>query len=297
MTLRRRRFLALASAGAAPALAGCTPCGETWTGVGFDVAPLAVDGEDGWRVDARLTVEFDFGREGYGLAAAAMALVDAEGAVLAESDAGDLRWSDVPADRREETDCGDHATVTREATLRSGAFPRWIGLRYDRFRSSYDSPTRVARYPSATPGGSVGPSDYERVALAAAAVDDTPVDPDPPMTDVRFDAGPLGCAERTPAAEARTNVFLVLEGDRAVPAEHYHPVLVDLSLAGDELAVTTGLRTAPRFRRGGCLRSRWSAGVDFEEPADVPATVRVRHLDRDGEEAATRRLEVRRESA
>lgn len=124
MALRRRRFLALASAGAAPALAGCTPCGETWTGVGFDVEPLAVDRGDGWRVDARLTVNFDFGREGYGLQAAALALFDAEGVLLAEGEAVDLTWSDVPEERREETDCGDHATVTREAPLRSGTFPR-----------------------------------------------------------------------------------------------------------------------------------------------------------------------------
>ncbi|MEF8807499.1 hypothetical protein [Natronomonas sp.] len=35
MALRRRQILALAATGVAPALADCSPCGETWTGVGF----------------------------------------------------------------------------------------------------------------------------------------------------------------------------------------------------------------------------------------------------------------------
>lgn len=280
-----------------PALAGCSPCGETWTGVGYTVEPLSVERADDWRVDARIDVEFDFGREGHGLAAAALALFDAEGALLDESAVGDLGWSDVPAAERTETDCGDHGSLTREATLTSGRFPRWIGVRYDRFSTSYDSPTTVARHPSATPDGTVRPSDYESTALEAARVEEALVEPDPPVTDVRFGAGPLRCAERTPVAEERTNVSLGVRADRPVPADHYHPVLAGVSLAEGELTLDVGLRTAPRFRRGECRRAWWTAGVDLDRPTDMPATVRVRSLDRDGEPTSSHRVAVQRESA
>lgn len=296
MALHRRRLLALLGAGSMPALAGCTPCGETWTGVGFAVEPLSIERAGGWRVEARIRVDFDFGREGYGLTSAALALFDDEGAVLAESPVGDLTWREVPDDERRETDCGDYGSLTREATLESGTFPRWVGLRYDRFSTSYASPTTVARYPSSTPDGTVRPSDYDSTAVEAARVDGPPVEPDPPVTDVRFDAGPLRCEERTPEAEARTNVFLGVRADRAVPAEHYHPVLAGLSLADTELTLDVGVRPAPRFRRGECRRSWWTAGVDVDRPADLPETVRVRNLDRDGEPSSSRRIDVTQSS-
>lgn len=279
-----------------PALAGCSPCGETWTGVGFSVEPQSIERAGGWRVDAEIRVDFDFGREGYGLASAALALFDDAGAVLAESDVGDLTWSDVPGAERTETDCGDYGSLTREATLESGRFPRWVGVRYDRFSTSYDSPTTVARYPSSTPGGTVRPSDYEPTAIEAARVDGAAVDPDPPVTGVRFDAGPLRCEERTPEAEGHTNVFLGVRADRPLPAEHYHPVLEGLSLADAELTLDVGLRTAPRFRRGECSRSWWTASVDFDRPDDVPETVLVRNLDVSGEPTSSHRVVVQRDT-
>lgn len=274
-----------------PALAGCSPCGETWTGVGFTVTPDAVTGSAPWGVDAQLTVEFSFGRDGYGLVSPALALFDAEGAVLATAPLDDLRWEDVPAERRETTDCGDHATVTRAATLETDAFPRWVGLRYDRFRTGYDDPTRVSRYAGAD-RESARAADYESVDLASAGPDEPTVDPGDPVTDIRFRPGPLRCDVPEPSAEATTNVMVRVEGDRSVPAAHYHPVLESASLEDDELVLSVGLRTAPRFRRGECLRIPWSATVDVERPADVPATVLVRALDADGEVTGTRRLEV-----
>lgn len=297
MSLPRRRFLALASAGAMPALAGCSPCGETWTGVGFEVVPLAVERDGSWRVDARLTVDFDFGRDGYGLSGAALALFDGDGAVLAESPVGELTWSAVPESQRESTDCGDHATVTRNGTLRSGTFPRWVGLRYDAFRTAFDDHPRVARYASGTPEGTVDPSDYESVVVDGVGVVEPSVDPHAPITDARFDARPLRCEAQSLEAEARTNVFLSVTGDRSVPAEHYHPRIDGISLGGDELTVSIGLETAPRFRRGDCLRTRWTLGVDVANPADMPETVTVRHLDENGDAAETGQVDVERESA
>lgn len=204
MPLPRRRFLALASAGAMPALAGWSPCGGTWTGVGYEVVPLDVERDGSWRVDARLTVDFDFGRDGYGLSAAALALFDDDGAVLAESPVGDLTWSDVPESRRESTDCGDHATVTRDGTLRSGAFLRWVCLRYDTFRTGVDGIPRVAKYDSETPGEPVAQADYGSVDIDRVGVAEPSVDPDEPITDARFDVRPLGCEARSLEADGRT---------------------------------------------------------------------------------------------
>lgn len=292
MDLRRRQVLALAATGIAPALAGCSPCGETWTGVGFHVEPTTVDRSDGWRVDAQLTVNFNFGREGYGILAPAVALFGRDGALLTEAPVDDLTWSDVPEEARKSDDCGDYATVGREATLETDRFPKVVGLRFDEFHSGYDDPTTVSRYPDRTPDGDVSGEDYEMVDFEDIGISSDDIDYDPPIQDARFNAGPLICEDREKEAEARRNVHLTFRGQRTLPAEHYHPFLSDLHPDGDRLIATIGLQTAPRFRRGDCLRTAWTASVDLTEPESMPSTVEIRTLDADGEVSETQVLDV-----
>lgn len=296
MALRRRRLLALAGAALAPALAGCSPCGETWPGVGYDVRPLEIERVDGWIVDASLTVEFNFGREGFGLEGAALATFDSEGVVLDEAPVGDLVWADVPEAERESTDCGEFATVSREATLRSEDFPRWVGLRYDGHHTDYEEPTTVSRYPDASPGETVDPSGYESVDATAVAEPRGERAYAAPVSDVRFDYDPILCDERPTVAEVRRDDRLSLGGVRPLPADNHYPTLASLSHEGDDLVFRVGLRRAPRFRRGECLRASWSASVEFDRPADVPGTVALQYLDPDGDATSTRRIEVQRES-
>jgi hypothetical protein len=153
MALRRRRLRALTGAGIAPTLARCKPCGGTWTGVGFEVSPVALEQDAEWRVDAELTVEFFFGREGVGIEGAGLAVFDADGAVLAEPPVGDLPWSEAPEAERESDECGEYGILTRARTPESDAFPTVVGIRYDRAATTNDGSTTVARYPSPTPSG------------------------------------------------------------------------------------------------------------------------------------------------
>lgn len=155
----------------------------------------------------------------------------------------------------------------------------------------------MAGYTPETPEETVQQTDYELVAVDGVGAAEPSGEPDAPITGARFDAGPLGCEAQPLEAEAQTNVFLSLAGDRSVPAEHYHPTVEDISLDGDELTVSTGLETAPRFRRGDCLRIRWTAGVDLARPDDMPKTVSVRHLDTEGDDSETGRVAVERESS
>lgn len=275
-----------------PALAGCSPCGETWPGVGFDVQPLTVDRGDRWVVDAELTVDFNFTPEGFGLEGVALAVFDADGVVLDETPVGDVLWADVPEAEREATDCGEFATVSREATLRSDDFPRWVGLRYDGHHTGYEEPTTVSRYPEASPGETVDPSDYETVDVTAVADrrrDRTYV---APVSDVRFHHGPLRCEERPTVADVPADDRLSIRGARALPADNHYPALASLSHEDDLLVFRVGLHRAPRFRRGECLRASWTAAVEFERPATVPETVEVQSLDPDGEVEASRRISV-----
>lgn len=292
MALRRRQVLALAATGVAPALAGCTPCGETWTGVGFHVEPAAIDRSDGWQVDAQMTVNFNFGREGNGIEAPALALFAADGALLTETPVDDLMWRDVPAEAKESDDCGEYATVGREATLESDRFPVVVGLRFDEYRTGFDDPTTVSRYPSGTPNGDVSPGDYETVDFERFGIPSENIEYGSPIQDARFNAGPLICEDREVGAEARRNVHLTFRGQRSLPAEHYHPFLSDLQPDGDRLIATIGLQTAPRFRRGECLRTAWTASVDLTEPEAMPAKVEIRTLDVDGEVSDTQVLDV-----
>lgn len=292
MTLRRRRFLALTSAALAPALAGCSPCGETWPGVGYHVEPLAVERRDGWVVDAALTVDFTFTPEGFGLEGTALAVFDSDGVVHDETPVGDVLWTDVPEAERESTDCGEFATVSREATLRSDDFPRWVGLRYDDHRTDYEEPTTVSRYPDASPGETVDAADYETVDATTVADGRSDRAYVAPVSAVRFDGGPLRCDERPTVAEVRADDRLSIRGSRALPADSHYVALASLSHEDDVLVFRTGLRRAPRFRRGECLRAWWTASVEFERPAAVPESVEVQYLDRDGEVTSTRRLPV-----
>jgi hypothetical protein len=292
MALRRRQVLALVATGIAPALAGCSPCGETWTGVGFGVEPVAIDRTDGWQVDARLTANFNFGREGNGIEAPALALFDADGALLAETPVEDLMWRDLPEEDRSADDCGEYATVRREATLESDRFPEVVGLRYDEYRTGFDESTTVSRYSDGTPNREVSPGDYETVGFESFGVPSENIEYGPAIQDARFNAGPLICEDRETEAEARTNVHLTFSGQRSLPAEHYHPFLSDLRPNGDRLTATIGLRTAPRFRRGECLRTAWTASVDLTEPDAMPSTVEIETLDADGEVSEARALDV-----
>lgn len=296
MTLHRRRFLALASAALAPALAGCSPCGETWPGVGFDIRPLEIERRDGWTVDAELTVEFNFGRGEFGLEGVALAVFDADGVVLEEAPVGDVTWGDVPESERESTDCGEFATVSREATLRSDAFPRWVGLRYDSHYTDYEEPTTVSRYPKASPGGTVDPSDYESVDATAVAEPRGERAYVEPVTDVQFDYGPLLCDERPTVAEVPRADRLSIRAVRPLPADNHYPSFESLSHEGDVLYFRVGVRRAPRFRRGECLRASWSASVVFDRSDDVPGTVELQYLNANGDATSARRIEVGRES-
>ena len=292
MDLHRRQALTLIAAGGMPALAGCTPCGETWTGVGFHVEPTAIEQSGGWRVDARLEVNFDFGRDGYGIAAPALALFGPDGALLAETPVDGLMWSDVPEDDRQSDDCGEYATVERAATLESDRFPGWVGLRFDRFESGYDNPTTVSKYRGKTPDGDASSAEYERVDVETVGVLSESVDYGLPTRNVWFDAGRLTCEKTERNAEARTNVDLFFSGHRALPAEHYHPFLSDMELSGDRLTATVGLQSAPRFHRSDCLRSSWTTMVAFADQESMPSTVEVENLDTDGKVVKTRTLHV-----
>jgi hypothetical protein len=283
MDLPRRQALALIAAGGMPALAGCTPCGETWTGIGFHVEPTVIEQTGGWRVNARLTVNFDFGRDGYGIAAPALALFGTDGALLAEAPVDGLMWSDVPEDDRRSDDCGEYATVERAATLESDRFPEWVGLRFDRFESGYDNPTTVSKYRGKTPDGDASSAEYERVDLETVGALSESVEYGEATQDVRFDTGRLTCEKIEGNAEAQTNVDLSFSGQRALPAEHYRPFLSDMELSGDQLTATIGLQSAPRFHRGDCLRSSWTATVAFADRESMPTAVEVKNLDTDGE--------------
>ncbi|MEF8807500.1 hypothetical protein [Natronomonas sp.] len=237
-------------------------------------------------------MNFNFGREGNGIKAPALALFGADGALLTEAPVDDLTWSDVPAEAKESDDCGEYATVSREATLESDRFPELVGLRFDEYRTGFDESTTVSRYPDGTPNGEVSPLDYEMVDFESFGIPPENIEYGSPIQDARFNAGPLICEDREMHAEARRNVHLTFRGQRTLPAEHYHPFLSDLQPDGDRLIATIGLQTAPRFRRGECLRTAWTASVDLTEPAAMPSTVEIRTLDADGEVSDTQVLDV-----
>lgn len=292
MALHRRQVLALLATGVAPALAGCSPCGETWTGVGFRVEPTAIERTDGWRVDARLSVNFNFGREGNGIETPALALFGGDGALLSEAPVDNLRWSDVPDEKRESDDCGDYATVAREATLESDRFPRWVALRFDEYRTGFDEPTAVARYPDRTPPDEVSSLDYESVDFESVEPPSKTVEAGETIRDVRFTRRSRTCEDRETTAEARTNVRLRVRGERTVPAERYHPVLSEINTNEGRLTATIGLQAVPRFRRADCLRVPWSASIEVTNAEAMPSAVELRMLDTDDEVTKTGIIEI-----
>jgi hypothetical protein len=296
MALRRRQLLALLATGSAPALAGCTPCGETWTGVGVSVEPTAVERSDGWRVDAELTVNFNFGREGYGILAPALALFGRDGTLLTEAPVDDLMWSDVPESARESNDCGDYATVGRKRTLESDRFPKWVGIRFDEFRSGYDDPTTVSRYPDRTPESDVSAADYEMVDFESVGPQSPPVETGDAVREARFTRRPRTCEEPEVTVEAQTNVRLWAYGQRSIPAERYHPVLTGIDTNDDRLTAAIGIRSGPRLRRADCLRVPWSLSVEVTDPESMPSTLAIEVLDTDGEVTDTRELGVASET-
>ncbi|MFB6172215.1 MAG: hypothetical protein ABEJ23_06755 [Haloarculaceae archaeon] len=282
MQLRRRKLVSLAAAAVGPALAGCSPCGETWTGVGYAVEPTAVERDGGWRVEAALSVDFEFGREGTGVVGPALALFDASGTVLDEQPVADATWSAVPESARESDDCGEYGSLPRTATLRSAAFPRWVGLRFDRYASSYPSPRTVSRYTGATPDGAVTSVDYESVPVDSFTDDENLAGPSAPVTDVQFWTSHRVCEPPAPSAEVNANVGLRADWGRRVPAPRYRPTLASVSLDESRLTVDVGLRTAPRLRRSECAVVPWGVSVDVDSPEDTPGSVTLRHRDPDG---------------
>lgn len=285
--MRRRTLLAGTVTAAAPALAGCSPCGETWPSVAFDVTPTVLERQtDGWRVDAEVTVAFNFGTEAAGVRGAALAAFAADGRLLGATDLGDLLWSDVSESDRTEDDCGAWGTLRRPGTVAANAFPRWVGLRYDRSTEPIDQPHSVARYPSATLDTEPSAERYESIAL--------PVEPDVPRpipeseaSTVDFDRRGDSC--RADGAEVRFDRGVDVRWHRDLPAPRYHPILSEARVRDGRAALDVGLAAWPRFRRLRCRRQGYRAtvAVSTADAGPVDSAV-VRHLDPSGEPVATR---------
>lgn len=278
--MHRRTLLASAATALTPALAGCSPCGETWSSSSFDVTPtsLASRGE-GWAVEADVSVRFNFGREGDGVRGSALAAFDADGKLLSEEPLGDLLWDDVPEEERTEGDCGDYGSLSRSATVRSNAFPRWIGLRFDRATEALDGSNTVAKYPDATADGTPDARDYASVRLPVESGRDPPAHPEY-VDDVRFSRGDESCRDATSNVEFGRE--LDVRWYRDLPAPRFHPVFAGASVDGDRLQLDVGLDSGPQFRRLRCHRQVYRATVDVGRTSHVD-TVEVRHLDPAGE--------------
>lgn len=337
MPSNRRTVLATMSAAVAPMFAGCTPCGDPFPMADFEVTPTAIDHEDEWRVEAELGVEFLNARDQFGLENAALAAFDATGRVVDTAPVGDLTWRTVPEDKRESGDCADRGSLERRGTLESEAFPRWIGVRYDRFGGG--DPMRgdgvVAAYPAlrteaesdgrsesdennstdesiskkqqsndtADTDGSewerpvepVSPSAYEPTLIPETRRANQRAEPRDPITAIDFRTRQPICpaAADDPALDVQSNVSARFEWHCAPPEDHFWPVLTAVSVEGSELIVEIGWQTGPRFRRLPCSPARqpYVATFDFQNASATPDTVRVRHLDAEGQIDLERTIE------
>ncbi|WP_255149670.1 hypothetical protein [Halorarius halobius] len=271
--MRRRALLAGVATAVASPLAGCSPCGETWTGIDLDVTPTALRRiGDGWQVDARVDVSFQFGRQGAGFSDAALAAFDADGRLVGARRLGDLTWSKVPDDVRSHDDCGSYGGFTRTASVDAGAFPRVVGLRFRSARGTEYGNQQVARYAGDdTPTASPSAAGYERVGLDSFAR------PSSSEGGFRLHRGGARCERRTPHAEVDHDLYV--EWARSLRAERFHPVLAGVARESDRMSLTVGLRAWPRFRRLRCLRQGYT--ITGELPEGV-AVVEVRHVRPDG---------------
>lgn len=296
--MRRREVLGALSVAALPPLAGCGPCGETWTGVGFRVDPtdLTSQGGNRWTVRADLEVVFGFGRDGTGVFGAALAAFDDGARVVGSTSLGDLTWEDVPAADRTAGECGSHGTYRETATVEADGFPRWVGLRYDDASRYYTEDREVARF-QGDPGGDGGESGggspggpaadrYEQVAVDALDPRAERPTVTPPVEAVAFRPGPPVCeppAEPSVDRSLAGTTLVQVEHARSVPGARYAPTLAAYAF-GDVVRLDVGLRPRPRLRRTDCLSVAYeaSATYDARELETEPDGVELRHLDAGG---------------
>lgn len=276
--MRRRTAIASLATAAVPAFAGCSTCGETWTGVGWAVSPTELRRtSDGWAVEADVSVTFDFGREGRGVYDATLAAFAEDGQVVGRTDLGNLVWEDVPEEARTETDCGDHGTLVRTASIGAEAFPRWIGLRYSNATDAIGNSRSAVRY-DGTPSDDATADGYRPVDVTESVGEDPPL-PEDIDERVQFQRSPPAC-EEYPTADVTTRYGLSIQWVRQLPEEKFHPVLADVDISQERVRLDIGLRAWPRFRKLPCLSEEYVAEIETDALPDV---VEVRHLSTEDE--------------
>lgn len=294
--MRRRQVLAGIATATLPALAGCTKCGETWTGVGFRVQPTAIEQTAaGWRVDATVEVMFNFGRDGTGVFGTALAAFDDDGRVAESTTLGDLVWDAVPDANRTETECGTHGRLTRQATVQSDTFPQWVGIRFDEATTDYTEPREIATYrgdSDTTPDAAI--DDFEPVAVSVLTPSHHRPNTTPPVEDLTFRPGNLTCEPPT-APEIRyslVNTTLVsTDYARQLPAPQYRPTLEGHAF-GEVLQFDIGLAPRPQLRRTDCTVGRYEVSTEYGNLEPEPEVVELRHLDRQGQVVETVRSPI-----
>lgn len=285
--MRRRKFLAGVGLASLSTLAGCGKCGETWTGVGFEIRPTSLERtSDGWRVGADIEVLFGYGREGTGVFGAALVGFDEKGRVVGTTGVDDLTWATVSEANRTEHECGTHGRLQRHATVETDAFPQWVGIRYDEATTHYTEPRKIARYggdPDAREEATVG--GYEPVAVNSLTPSYRRVATSAPIEDLTFRPGGLTC-HPTPEPEIRYSLVnttrVVVDYTRSVPEPRFHATLADYAY-GEVLRFDIGLEPRPQLRRTDCTAARYEVSTQYGELEPEPQTVELRHLDRHGE--------------
>lgn len=287
--MRRRTAITLLTTAAVPAVAGCSGCGETWTGVGWTVSPTDLRRtSDGWEIESDVSVSFDFGGEGDGVYDATLAAFAEDGQIVGRSHMGNLVWDDVPEESKTETDCGDHGTLVQSVSVEAGKFPRWIGLRYSNASEAHGSPRSAVRYDGA-PSGSATTERYRTVEISESVEEKPPLPAD--VDDrVGFRRGHANCDDY-PTIEVTTSYGLSVRWVRQLAEERFHPVLVDAIISEDLVRLDVGLRTWPRFRKLPCLSEEYEVRIETDALPDI---VEVRHLSSMDEIVASTR--VRRKS-
>jgi len=289
--MRRRTFLAGVGVASLSTLAGCGKCGETWTGVGFTIAPTSLQRtSDGWRVDAEIEVQFGYGREGTGVFGAALAGFDGEGRVVGTTGLDELTWSAVAQTDRIENECGTHGRLRRRAAVETDAFPRWVGIRYDEATTHYTEARQIARYRGDPSAGTEPTAEgYEPVSVGSLTPSFRRVPTSAPIEELTFRPGALTCH---PPPEPGIRYSLVnttrvaVEYARSVPAPRFYATLAGYAY-GDALRFDVGLEPRPQLQRTDCTAVRYELSTQYGGLDAEPQTVELRHLDRQGEVVRT----------
>lgn len=134
--MKRRAVLSAASSSIVLGLAGCICPGETWPALRYDITldEISYDSTtEEWNGQCSVWVSFSFtgDLEEYGISEAEIAVYGPDWKRVGAVEFGDLRWGDVSESNRSDIRCGGTAgTLSRTGEFAVSSFPAYFGFQY-----------------------------------------------------------------------------------------------------------------------------------------------------------------------